>query len=515
MLKNLLSKFKKKKEQPEVIADPKRSMFLTHVNPFDAMRNSNQAALDKMASEGFGPFKAMPAMVGDAKTKQIGTMDNQLNTKSQNQGGSPIPDQQVFWYASQSFIGYQICAMMSQNWLVKKCCSMPAKDAVRKGYEISGNDGTKVTSEMIDAIRKYDVEYRINYNLMQLVDLGRVFGIRIAMFIVDSDDANYYYKPYNPDGVKPGSYKGISQIDPYWISPQLDSEAAGAPASIHFYEPTWWNIAGRLVHRTHLVIFRTEEVPDILKPTYIYAGVSIPQKIYDRVYAAERTANEAPLLALTKRTDVINIDLAEGEAKFPEMNKRIQTWVYNRDNYGIKTLGLEESMQQFDTSLADLDAVIMTQYQLVAAAANVPAVKLLGTAPKGFNSTGEFEEANYHEELESIQTHDLTPLLNRHHELLIRSRICGEFGVEPFEVSVTWTPLDALTEKEQAEINKIKAETGYTLSQSGAIDGFDERERIISDPNSGYSGMERMEVESDPNGTENDWEAEEMGNKPE
>ena len=154
-------------------------------------------------------------------------------------------------------------------------------------------------------------------------------------------------------------------------------------------------------------------------------------------------------------------------------------------------------MNQFDTSLTDLDEVIMTQYQLVAAASNVPAVKLLGTSPKGFNATGEYEESNYHEMLESIQTHTLTPLIQRHHELLIRSEIAPRFKIKPFETTVTWEPLDAMTAKEQAELNKAKAETGQTLITSGAIDGNDERERIITDPDSGYTGLINEDRETD------------------
>src|SRR5208283_727514 len=108
---------------------------------------------------------------------------------------------------------------------------------------------------------------------------------------------------------------------------------------------------------------------------------------------------------------------------------RMQQFVFNRDNYGVKFVGLEDGYERLDTSLADLDAVIMTQYQLVAAIANVPAVKLLGTSPKGFNTTGEFEEANYHEELSSIQSHDLTPLIERHHLLVIHSEIAPRFNI--------------------------------------------------------------------------------------
>lgn len=194
-------------------------------------------------------------------------------------------------------------------------------------------------------------------------------------------------------------------------------------------------------------------------------------------------------MAHPKRTDVIKADMISGTANYPNLVDRIQQWVFNRDNYGVKMLGLDEEMHQFDTSLNDFDQTIMTQYQLVAAASNVPAVKLLGTSPKGFNATGEHEEANYHEELESIQTHDLTPLLNRHHLLLVRSEIVPKYNIEPFEVSVNWKSLDAMTERELAEVNFKKAETGRILMESGAIDGEEERNRIINDPDSGYSGL--------------------------
>jgi uncharacterized protein len=423
-------------------------------------------------------------------------MDNNINVKASFYGNEVIPNNQMLWFANQTFIGYQLCAMLAQQWLVAKCCLMPAEDATRKGYEITVNDGQEVAPEILDDMRKMDVKYNLNKNLIQLIQFGRIFGIRIAMFKVDSDDDKYYFKPFNPDGVMPGSYRGISQIDPYWVTPQLDSESAGDPSSIHFYEPTWWNIAGKLVHRSHLVVYRTEEVADILKPSYIYGGVPIPQKIAERVYAAERTANEAPMLALTKRSDVIHVDSSQALAQNPKFLQRIQQWAHFRDNYGIKTLGLEEKMEQFDTSLTDLDAVIMTQYQLVAATANVPAVKLIGTTPKGFNSTGEYEEASYHELLESLQAHACTPLLERHHLLLLRSEICPKYNIQPFEVTVTWKPLDAMTAEEMAELNRKKAETGVFLMNGGAIDSTDERERIINDPDSGYTGLNLEDVET-------------------
>jgi len=37
---------------------------------------------------------------------------------------------------------------------------------------------------------------------------------------------------------------------------------------------------------------------------YMYGGIPVSQRIMERVYAAERTANEGPLLAMSKRTNV-------------------------------------------------------------------------------------------------------------------------------------------------------------------------------------------------------------------
>jgi len=389
------------------------------------------------------------------------------------------------WYASQSFIGWQACALLAQNWLIDKACSMPARDATRNGWDAVTVDGDELDKETAAVLKRYDKKYRVKWQAEQLVRFGRVFGIRLAIFKVNSTDPEYYKKPFNPDGIEPGSYKGISQVDPYWCAPLLDAAATSDPGSLHFYEPTFWIIGGQTYHRSHLHIFRTAEPADVLKPMYMYGGIPTSQRIMERVYAAERTANEGPLLASSKRTNVWLTNMAAFSMAGDEALQKFQRWVAFRDNYGIKIGDKEaDDFKQFETSLADLDNVIMNQYQIVAAAANVPATKLLGTTPKGFNSTGEYEEANYHEELESIQEHDLTPFLERHHLLSMLSE-----GKEAVETTIAWRPLDAPTAKELAETNLIKAQTGYQLVQSGALQGADEHQRVATDPDSGYFGM--------------------------
>ena len=457
-------------------------------------REAVENAMARTIKRSLKDFKPTPVLNADGTVAVMDESypDLQL-VKMQNAYGGEIPPAQMIWYANQSFIGYQTAAILAQNWLINKACTMPARDAVRHWFELTINDGNTIDPDVLDFITERDKAFGLKKECVEYTRMSRVFGIRIALFEVVSADPLYYEKPFNIDGVLPGSYHGISQVDPYWITPELDMVAAANPASKHFYEPTWWRINGKRIHRTHLCISRNgDDLPDILKPTYMYGGIPTPQKIAERVFAAERTANEAPMLAMTKRLISLKTDITQAAANAANFNEKMTFWTALMNNFGVKIIGENEELDQKDTSLTDLDEVIMTQYHLVAAASDVPATKLLGTSPKGFGASGEYEESSYHEFLESIQEHDLTPLVNRHHALLIKSEVVPKFGISFFETSAEWHPTDTPTAKETAEINKIEADRDLALVQAGAIDGTDVRNRIIADHDSGYNGIESI-----------------------
>ena len=494
--------FKWLKGKTEVQQEPikpkaRKSLFSTHA--FDIL--DPDAKRFKLADTLDAIKKTQPAFYGDYAMDD--SSNGVANFKMYANGMNSVSDAVIGWYASQGFIGAQLCGILAQNWLVNKACAMPADDAIRKGYNVVTVDGDELDPEAVKIIKAYDKAYKLNFNMREFIRKGRIFGIRVAMFKVISTDKDYYEKPFNIDGVTAGSYKGIVQVDPYWTAPMLDGASASQPDTLHFYEPTWWIINGKKVHRSHLIIFRHAEPVDVLKPQYIYGGVPLTQQIMERVYAAERTSNEAPQLAMSKRTTIWLTDM---EAVMSDTNAaigRLQQWAAYRDNYGVK-LGDKEGdeFQQFDTSLADFDSLIMTQYQLVAAIAGVPATKLLGTSPKGFNATGEYEEASYHEMLESIQENDLTPFAERHHQLVIKSFVEPQLKMKiDCETTLNWLPLDTPTAEELAATNLAKAQAGQVLIGSGAISSEDERQRVATDKQSGYNEIGILE-DQNPEGEE-------------
>lgn len=411
-----------------------------------------------------------------------------------------ISDAITGFFLRQTFIGHQLCALLAQHWLLDKACTQPARDAVRHWFDIRRQDGEELDDQdVVQRIRQYDKVMGLKAACVDFIRGGRIFGIRVVIFKVNSPDPLYYEKPFNPDGVTPGSYKGMAAVDPYWMTPLLDAAATADPGSLHFYEPTWWQINGVKYHRSHLAIYRHSDPADILKPSYLYGGVPLIQQIVERVYAAERTANEAPELAMTKRTTILKTDAAMATANGQSFTERLMQWVRYRDNYAVKVVGQDDEMTQMDTTLTDLDAVIMTNYQLVAAAARVPATKLMGTSPKGFNASGEYEESSYHEELETIQQ-DINILVDRHHLLVKRSYLSAE--QQTFDFHAVWAPTDSPTKKEAADIRLANAQSDMQLIQTGAIDEYDVRDRLRNDPNSGYSGIAPAERVTRPIGND-------------
>ena len=398
-------------------------------------------------------------------------------------------DDRIFrFYGKHSFLGWQILALLNQNWLIANACSIPADDAVRPGWKnvIKSESGNDVDSaELTNTTLK---KYHLADKCRQHAKNSRSFGVSYALFAIDGID---YSKPFNLDGVRPGSFKGISVIDPIWVTPQWSAGALNNPSSPTFYEPTYYHINGLgRIHASHIIKLVHEEVPDMLKPTYFFGGLSLSQELYERVYAAERTANEAPLLALTKRLLVVPTNLLTLAAKPKLAWDLIKTLTFGRDNQGIYFTeeGEKSGVHQIDTSLSDLDAVIMSQYQLVAAIARIPAHKLLKTDPKGLNNNCEYTIKDYNQELQSLQEKALRPLIERANAVSMRADFPLVKGVK--EIITEFNPIDMPTEQEKANVENLQAQAASTLVAAGILSPEEVRKALRAEKGGKYADID-------------------------
>lgn len=400
-------------------------------------------------------------------------------------------------FAQECFIGFQACAILSQNWLINKACSAAVEDAASIEYEVTltDEDLAETDNEVINKLKDlttYKSDFDIKSICKKFGIKKRQFGQILCIPVVEGVD---YKLPFNIDAVKPNSYKGMRVIEPMWYQAVLDLEGTTNPASKRYYEPTYFRLPnGQLIHYSWCLFGVNGIVDDLLKPTYYWGGYPLTQLIYQRVFAAEKTANEAPMLAMSKRLNYVEGNLNAYIADQDKMNNELKIMSWLRNNWGWLLIKKEQRIGQLDTSLTDYDAVTMLQYQLVAAISGVPSARLLETSPKGWQSTGSYEDNNYKKLQLSIQTADFIPILNIHFKLLAKS-IEGK----DYDFNCTFKEIDVPTEKERAEINEIKSRTEMNYVQAGVVSPDEVRKGLREDVNSGFNTLtEEMEGESDP-----------------
>ena len=137
----------------------------------------------------------------------------------------------------------------------------------------------------------------------------------------------------------------------------------------------------------------------------------------------------------------------------------------------------------------------MTQYQLVASIAQMPATKLLKTTPKGFNATGEFELKDYIQSLQALQENDMLPLINRHLQLYTKSK----YGKD-LHITAKFNPIDIPTQETKASINTSLASMVSQLVSAGVISPEEAREKLQADEFAGFNFIDAS------NAPENDQE---------
>lgn len=387
------------------------------------------------------------------------------------------------------FVGWQILARLVQNVYIDRIVSTPAIDAMACGFRLTQSG----LNQNLDEFRLTDLKNEAleRYNVDNICEQGirnkRLFGG--ALIVPDFDGVDMSL-PYNPRAIRRNSFRGVANVEPLWVSPQFDLASATMPGSARFYKPTWYFIQGRgRIHHTWCEKLTQTEAPDILKPTYYYWGISLAQQVRHRCESLVRNMNEASLLISSKRLNVIDANVQAVKMNEAEAVAGIEQFAYFRDNYGVLVKDPANQFYQYDTSLANLAELIMLDAQLLAAESQITLTKLLKTTPKGFNSTGENEEADYKSLLMTLQNGDCKRIIKRTVEWMCLS----EYG-EDYSLCVDFNPNDTPSQLDMAKIRELNSLTDVHYTAAGVLSNEEVRRRIVNDPSSGYSTIDVEDV---------------------
>lgn len=398
-----------------------------------------------------------------------------------------INDRVLRHYQNRCFITWNSCAMLACHELISRACCIPAEDAIAHGYKLvcvspeheQGEKHDTSEDEFLKQLHSAADKDGLNDLCVKLASKTKIFGVAIAIprMVCTDDQGNEtgeifdYSEEYSPDKVTPNSFRGISVVEPQWLTYEFDAESSIDPTSPNFYVPTWIvKPDGTRIHRSWVIRCINAEVPDILKPTYYFGGIPLTQMMYERVWCADKIANEAPLLAMTKRLLIADGNMEQMIAQPQKANIFFKAINYFRDNWSVFVKKPSAQVQQIDTSLSDLTPLTMSQYQLAAAIAQIPVTKLMKNVPTGLQSTGQYEWDDYAQLLNGIQQNWLKPLLERYYELYCRSHYWHEGEQrDDIQLAVEFNPIDLPKVSEKTQQGSQQASMVGGLINAGVV----------------------------------------------
>jgi phage-related protein (TIGR01555 family) len=357
-------------------------------------------------------------------------------------------------------------SMFAEDGLAARIVKLLPDDMFREGwkYEFPDVDDVKA-AEFTD---KYDAVFEVigaQTKLKLAFYWARLFGgAAVLIGVVDGQTMD---KPLDPRKIKSFETLKIldrTEIEFSRIQFQLD------PILPRYGQPVFYPIKfdsgtgaeeEKLVHYTRVLEIHGDIMPRKAAATFSagerYWGISVLQRAEERLKTLGSSLGSIGQLlnemSVGKyKVKDLSMLLASPEGK-AAIQRRVEVMDLTRSAFRSQYLDTEEEFSRDTVNFTGIPQILYIIFMLLSADTGYPLTRLFGISPAGMNATGESDMRNYYDNVRSVQSTDLKPLLLR---LL---RIISEWQKIP-EPYIKFFPLQAMNDKEQADLEKQKADTG-------------------------------------------------------
>ena len=379
--------------------------------------------------------------------------------------------------------------MFTFNGLARRIVSLPAEEALRKGYEVKAG-GEEIDDDTKRRLCSVMEDLDSNKKLINALEWDRLFGGCAVLMI--ADDGGTLEDPLNLSRLR-----RIERLDVY--APE-DISFTNAmlytdPSSPNYGRPEFYNIIGLwgnafLVHESRLLLFHGGDISNYYRRMRMGWGATVFEQVkselqhysggQDLAFMALGRLSQG-ILKLANMNDLLMNDQGEEMVR-----KRLHLIDMARHMMNTVAIDTEDDYDQKSMSLANVNAVLDEFQQAVCSATGIPATLLFGRSPAGQNATGESDLENYYNLVENIQQGTLRTPLSKLIDVVAN---CSDYGISlPPEWYIHFESLWNESEKEEAETKKLKAEAKRaraeainTLVQAQVLDVSEARATLEGD----------------------------------
>ena len=359
-----------------------------------------------------------------------------------------------------------------ENWIATRVIDMPAEDMTRAWYTLTA----ELPEDEIAELKRMEARHGVKREITDAIRWARLYGGALALMVIRGEE-HRLDQPLDPEMLLPGCFQGLLVMDrAQGISPSieleenLDDPDFGLPK---YYLADLEGEAGGYVriHHSRVLRFVSRELPRTEMIAENYWGASELEHLWDELQ--KRSATSANIAQLVFQANITTLKMENfGEdlaMASQEKKNRIMDMIASenrmRTSYGLQLLSKGDSLENHPYSFSGLSDVYECFMMDMAGACEIPATKLFGRSPQGFQSTGESDLRNYYEMIAGLQERQLRPAL----EKLLPVMAVSCWGRLPEDLGFVFNPLSTESPDHIAELAERLSAPVIEAFQAGLI----------------------------------------------
>lgn len=451
------------------------------------------------------PYRAPPGVIPEGKLNSARQLAMDATPYNAQQLGLAVGYGEFNYY----FPGYPALSGLAQLPEYRKMSETIAKEMTRKWIRLTatgGDDKTERLAQLEDALERYKLQalFRRAAEYDGFYGRGQIYvDLKGPDNTVVMDNPEELALPLILSSAKvaKGSLRGFKAIEPVWTYPgPYNSDNPMAP---DFFRPTTWYVMGKTVHHSRLLTFVSREVPDLLKASYNFGGLSLSQMAQPYVEHWIRTRDSVSDSVHSFSVNGVKTDMSsvlqEEDGDDTQFVLRAQMFNNLRDNRGLMMLDFEgEDYFQYNIPLSGLDKLQAQSQEHMSSVSSIPLVKFTGISPTGLNASSEGEIKVWYDDISALQNH----IFRDNIEFALKVIQLSEFGEIDPAIGFEFETLHETNQVEAAEVRKSDAETAQLYYEIGALSPQQVAKALSEDEDSPLAAVAALSASDDDLGAD-------------
>ena len=359
--------------------------------------------------------------------------------------------------------------MYRGSWIVGVAVDCVADDMTREGVTLSTTLKPEETEKLQSAQRRLQIWQSLN----MVAKWARLYGGAVGFIDIEGQDPE---TPLRLETIEKDQFNGITPMDMWMLVPDLTRavKRAGPDFGLpEFYTviATSFNfpMAQKKIHYSRLIRMEGIELPFWQKQTENMWGISIIERVFDRITAFDSTTQGAAQLSFraylrTYKVKGLRQIIAAGGPSFQALTQQIELTRLYQSNEGLTLMDGEDEFEGHQYAFGGLADVMDRMAEQLSGATQIPLARLFGQSPSGLNATGDHDLRTYYDNVKRQQER----WFRRPMDVVLRCLAANEDIELPEGFEYEFASLWQMTDDEKAKTN-VDDTASVMSAQSGGL----------------------------------------------